>query len=1007
MDSFSADFLSSSYSDLWENYRYIKENPSIKSWDHVVITASDERQARMYRLQIQQRIDRGFLPSSCNYLCIPDPDGKRVGSGGATLSVIRHIIDACGADAIEKQRVLLIHSGGDSRRIPQYSVCGKLFSPVPRLLPDGNVSTLFDEFFIQFSSMPERIGGGMLVLSGDVLLLFNPLQVRLENGGATAVSMKAPATKGSHHGVFLTGTDGQVLEFLHKLPVEELEKKGAVNTQGTVDIDTGVVWLSGGLVSKLSTLVMTEKGYKKYLNEETRLNFYGDFLYPLAREVDEKAYLCQSAEHQQNEALMACRKDLWQLLHGEPLFVAKPSPAQFLHFGTTEELRMLTTSSVDEYRQFGWRRHVLTYTASQSEGWASHASWLAPSVQVEGGSYIEDSYLDQGTVVGANSVVSSLDGRGFALHIHPDTAIHQIQLEDGSFCIRCYGVGDNPKQGLWFDKSITELLNASAIPLSAVFDGEEQSLWDARLFPVCKTREKALLWTQRIMDWIASGILVEEVREAWIASERMSLATSFQGADPHAFLSWQQGLETEIRAALFCRSIEADEPHEEAIRHLNDDDRLLRQLEQVLRSSESMALRPRLRLYKSISLLLPPGQSLAGRTGDEYEDMTYQVLSDEVFKHYSSPLIDRDFFSQPVGKSATVRLPVRINFGGGWSDTPPYCFDFGGTVLNAALTVAGERPVQARVEILEEPLVRCIWEDGGLSKEFTTLEPLLSYSDPKDPFALHKAALVACGVLQPGKGSLEEQLLPVGGGIELSTKVSIPKGSGLGASSILAGACAQAITEVLGIETDEESLCSLALCVEQLMSTGGGWQDQVGGVVSGIKLIQTKPGLQQKFAIRKLQLTEHTLHELQKRFVLVYTGQRRLARNILREVVGKVLTRDRRVIEILQEIQQLAVLMAYELEKGRVTEFATLLNRHWELSVELDGGTTNTCIEYIFSSCEDLIDGRFIGGAGGGGFLFMILKENRTKQELSDRLQTLFQDSGIAVWESEFWTGLC
>ena len=110
------------------------------------------------------------------------------------------------------------------------------------------------------------------------------------------------------------------------------------------------------------------------------------------------------------------------------------------------------------------------------------------------------------------------------MHIHPDTAIHQIQLEDGSFCIRCYGVGDNPKQGLWFDKSITELLNASAIPLSAVFDGEEQSLWDARLFPVCKTREKALLWTQRIMDWIASGILVEEVREAWIASERMSLA---------------------------------------------------------------------------------------------------------------------------------------------------------------------------------------------------------------------------------------------------------------------------------------------------------------------------------------------------------------------------------------------------------------------------------------------------------------------------------------------------
>ena len=67
---------------------------------------------------------------------------------------------------------------------------------------------------------------------------------------------------------------------------------------------------------------------------------------------------------------------------------------------------------------------------------------------------------------------------------------------------------------------------------------------------------------------------------------------------------------------------------------------------------------------------------------------------------------------------------------------------------------------------------------------------------------------------------------------------------------------------------------------------------------------------------------------------------------------------------ILQEIQHLAILMAYELEKGRITEFAKLLNRHWDLSVELDGGTINTCIEYIFSSCEDYIDGKFIGGAG-------------------------------------------
>lgn len=52
------------------------------------------------------------------------------------------------------KRVLVIHSGGDSKRVPQYSALGKLFSPVPHMLPDGRSSTLFDEFLIAMSAVP-------------------------------------------------------------------------------------------------------------------------------------------------------------------------------------------------------------------------------------------------------------------------------------------------------------------------------------------------------------------------------------------------------------------------------------------------------------------------------------------------------------------------------------------------------------------------------------------------------------------------------------------------------------------------------------------------------------------------------------------------------------------------------------------------------------------------------------------------------------------------------------
>lgn len=236
----------------------------------------------------------------------------------------------------------------------------------------------------------------------------------------------------------------------------------------------------------------------------------------------------------------------------------------------------------------------------------------------------------------------------------------------------------------------------------------------------------------------------------------------------------------------------------------------------------------------------------------------------------------------------------------------------------------------------------------------------------------------------------------------MSTEVvNVPKGSGLGTSSILAGACVKALFEFTGITYTQEDLYDHVLCMEQLMSTGGGWQDQVGGLSNGVKYITSAPGMHQYPKVQQLELSPETCSELQERFALIYTGQRRLARNLLRDVVGRYIGSEPDALSALSEIQKVAVLMRFELERGNVDGFAELLNQHWELSKKLDSGSTNTCIDQIFAVIEDLIDGKMICGAGGGGFLQVILKKGITKEKLRERLNDVFQDSGVDVWESE------
>ena len=254
-------FLRQSYLDSWEDYERSLKKKSFIKWDYIILTASNDAQAEAYRAEIKERLDKGVLPAETHYAVLPDPDGKRVGSGGATFQVMRYIAEQEPerANPFKNRRILVIHSGGDSKRVPQYSAIGKLFSPVPRELPDGRSSTLFDEFIVGMSGVPSRIQEGMLVLSGDVLLLFNPLQIDAQFDGAAAISIKEPVETGKNHGVFLNDGQDYVKCFLHKQTEEHLKEMGAVNEEGNVDLDTGAVIFSSNLLMALYGFLQMEK----------------------------------------------------------------------------------------------------------------------------------------------------------------------------------------------------------------------------------------------------------------------------------------------------------------------------------------------------------------------------------------------------------------------------------------------------------------------------------------------------------------------------------------------------------------------------------------------------------------------------------------------------------------------------------------------------------------------------------------------------------------------------
>src|ERR1041385_8707662 len=153
--------------------------PSIPAaWDYLILTASNAEQARAYEHQLRLRRDLGHLTRVREAMVVADPDGKRGGSGGSTLFSLAAVLKR--EPRLEGLRILIVHAGGDSRRLPAYSPCGKIFVPVPGRSHSALGLTLFDRL------VPTYLGletGRIVVATGDALLQFDPESAPLNSAG--------------------------------------------------------------------------------------------------------------------------------------------------------------------------------------------------------------------------------------------------------------------------------------------------------------------------------------------------------------------------------------------------------------------------------------------------------------------------------------------------------------------------------------------------------------------------------------------------------------------------------------------------------------------------------------------------------------------------------------------------------------------------------------------------------------------------------------------------------
>jgi fucokinase len=1002
--------------------------------DWLVLTAANDVQARGYQAQLKARARRGVLAESSRWSVIPDPDNRRVGSGGSTLWVLHEISRALlrhqpGARSIRElfagKRILIIHSGGDSRRLCAYAAQGKIFVPLPCSTSDGYPAALFDLVATGLAGLPAPSRGQVLIAAGDVLLTFDHREIRFDHPGVVGVAYPGPLERGSKHGVYVAARDGHVTDFFQKPDETVARQRHAMDAVGRVLVDTGLIsldpetverWLDAAGVRFKSGRLSLSPGLMQDLHAGTcpALDLYEQILMAIVPSLDCEAYLQAVTARAAGGRDGVHRRRLIALhrtLHGQPFSVNVLSYCDFFHIGSTRELLSNIGTLNRTARAFGFSNFDRSFVADQASlerTFVYNSILSSPRINAGDGVLLESVECRGDVELEGRNVIVGWPGHAKSpLRLPEGWGMVCLPLRSGARARKrlktaerwtavLFGVDDDFKTpleraGTFGNQALVEFLERFGIDRDSIWPGlpgDRRTLWEARLWvsgPIDRVIADTL--------WMCRHAAAPKRWRALGRNRRLSMAEILGLLDHDRLLAQRARIQRLGELHHLEERLQGDPwlPAGWVLSILDGKgsaQKAMARIDHLLRLSDALG---QARLHKLAHLIhrqygaiLPSQPSLRG---DRLERAAFDSVARAVAQQVeiaAEPRPATILHDQVVW----VTCPVRIDFAGGWSDTPPICAELGGAVVNAAVTLNGQYPVQVIAKLSNRPAISLNSLDLGQRLIITKTPEACEYQDPREWSALPKAAMILAGLCPAdSRQPLRRWLERLGGGLDITMFSALPKGSGLGTSSILGAAMLACMARVIGEPVSTETLIARTSALEQLMTTAGGWQDQVGGITPGVKLIRTHSGANQTPSLHWAVFDLSPGGELQSRLLLYYSGYQRMAKNILQKIVGRYLARDPEAIAIIHQLKEGAEQMKNDLGSGDVEGFARGVQLYWDLKKRLDPGSTNEKIESLLRPLERFLSGKLLTGAGGGGFVFMVARDAEAAQKVRQLLE--------------------
>ena len=787
------------------------------------------------------------------YFCTHDPIGHKLGSGGGTTWLLEQA-----AEWLNGERSIILHAGGQSKRLPAYAISSKVLTPIPvfRWERGQKLSqTLLDLQLPLYERIMEQAPKSLttMIVSGDVYIRAAERIGQVPEADVVCYGLWLDASIAKDHGVFVSDrrTPGILKQMLQKPSIESLS---ALLKDHFYLTDIGI-WI----LSDKAVQLLKKRSYDAGKTCIQEYDLYSEFGCALGS----------------NPTISD--PELSQLT-----VAIVPLPGgEFYHFGTSREMISSTLAIQNIVND---QRDIMHHDRKPHPSIFVQNAQIGVKLTEENYNiWIENSYIGAGWTLTHDNIVTGVPKNDWNLQLQPGECIDVVPVGDSDYEIRRYMIDDRVDSN--------EL--STRANLRRLFRQRQELRTDC--------------WPLIAKNWQHSVFYQLDLEDA---------AREFHGQ--HITLP----PEVPANAPLMTRIHDA---------MFRDDSNkaftLLR--EGILNTQFSIVNSPKLSVYQD--------QIVWGRS------------------------------------------PVRIDLAGGWTDTPPYCLMEGGRVVNIAIELNGQPPLQAYIKPCKEHHIILRSIDLGAMERVETYEQLADYNKVGSPFSIPKAALVLAG-FQPGfcteqYPSLKTQLEDFGCGIELTLLSAIPAGSGLGTSSILASTVLGAVSDFCSLAWDKAEIGKRTLVLEQLLTTGGGWQDQFGGVLGGVKLLETPRGFEQNPLVRWLPSDLYTQPEYQQCHLLYYTGITRTAKKILGEIVRRMFLNHGGEIRQLRAMKAHAADMYEAIQRQDFQEMGHLIGKTWQQNQLIDSGTNPESVRRITNLVDDLCLGYKLPGAGGGGYLYMVAKD--------------------------------